>query len=437
MDRDRVSGPASGDRRRGHGKRTRPSGIRVVPRDGHWHLHGTIRVNDRPVRVRQSTGLPARPDTWDAAERKRLETEREIWDAIVEGRSPSVPVESAAYHYLNAPRARPLGATSVAHVKKATIAFRGRLLAKIAQHEWVAFVDQQTKGRKAETRERFLNSVVGFLHYCGKPARGWIKVIPAFERDNKARNPTTRSKRPVQLLAPELVMLMIDHAAPHLAAMMAIEWSTGARVKSVIYGCRLCDLVLAEGREQITFHDTKNGKPVTAALHPWVARVVARYLEVRGRLHDREAPLFLRPDGEPYSEAGRFRSGQNRTAFNAMKRRTAATIRRRAAAAARAALRRGDRAAARETILQGKEAARLVGRVTQHWFRHMLATQMLQKGDLKAAMDQGGWLDPRSVLSYAHDVPEHRRAIVESLPIGQISDTPAPPPRKSGGKSVA
>lgn len=45
-------------------------------------------------------------------------------------------------------------------------------------------------------------------------------------------------------------------------------WSTGARVSSLLYGCRLCDYLAAEGREQITFHDTKNGDRVTATVHP-------------------------------------------------------------------------------------------------------------------------------------------------------------------------
>jgi hypothetical protein len=47
-----------------------------------------------------------------------------------------------------------------------------------------------------------------------------------------------------------------------------------------------------------------------------------------------------------------------------------------------------------------------------HWFRHLLATTMVGLGDLHAAMDQGGWLDVRSVMGYSHDVPDRRRAVV-------------------------
>jgi hypothetical protein len=43
----------------------------------------------------------------------------------------------------------------------------------------------------------------------------------------------------------------------------------------------------------------------------------------------------------------------------------------------------------------------------------MLATEMLATaGDPKAVMEQGGWDDIRSVMGYAHDIPEHRRNVV-------------------------
>jgi hypothetical protein len=58
--------------------------------------------------------------------------------------------------------------------------------------------------------------------------------------------------------------------------------------------------------------------------------------------------------------------------------------------------------------VQAEADAVLLGRVTQHWIRHMLATRLLRK-DPRAAMEQGGWLDIRSVIGYAQDVPEHRR----------------------------
>jgi hypothetical protein len=59
--------------------------------------------------------------------------------------------------------------------------------------------------------------------------------------------------------------------------------------------------------------------------------------------------------------------------------------------------------------------------LTPHWFRHLLATTMVGLGDLQAAMDQGGWLDVRSVMGYSHDVPDRRRAVVAAIPAPDIS----------------
>ena len=66
----------------------------------------------------------------------------------------------------------------------------------------------------------------------------------------------------------------------------------------------------------------------------------------------------------------------------------------------------------------------LLGKVTQHWFRHRLATLMLRK-DPRAAMEQGGWLDIRSVIGYSHDVPEYRRQLV-----AEMDDSPDQAPQR-------
>ena len=36
-------------------------------------------------------------------------------------------------------------------------------------------------------------------------------------------------------------------------------------------------------------------------------------------------------------------------------------------------------------------------------------------------MNQGGWLDVRSVMGYSHDVPNRRRAVVAAMPAPDIS----------------
>ncbi len=64
-------------------------------------------------------------------------------------------------------------------------------------------------------------------------------------------------------------------------------------MSSVLFAARVCDLILAKGREQITFPGTKNGEDVTAVLDRTAVDILKDYLKWRGKLHDREAPLFL------------------------------------------------------------------------------------------------------------------------------------------------
>jgi len=157
------------------------------------------------------------------------------------------------------------------------------------------------------------------------------------------------------------------------------------------------------------------------------------YLRHRGRLQDREGPLFLTDRGKAYK--GR----ENKTAFNAMKRRAIRTFRRQLAGELRRIRAAGDRGPAREVHAAGRDRLIVMRDVTQHWFRHNLATQILaNKGDVRVAMDQAGWLDVRSVMGYAHDVPQHRRAVVNLLPLPDTSltrdaGTGADKSGKSGG----
>jgi hypothetical protein len=291
--------------------------------------------------------------------------------------------------------------------------FGMRLVGEVLESEWSAFVDARHADNSSETRERNLNSMLGFLAWCAEKPRRW-GTLPVIDRDKEARNPRRRKRRAVTDLSPRLIDFLLGHAAPHLAAQLWTEWSTGARVSSILHGCRLCDVILAEGREQITFHATKNGETVTAVLHHHAARAIRDYLKVRGRLHDREGPLFLTQLGKPYSSA--TEGTQNKTAFNNMKRRARKALRVSAFEKARQLKARGDQQAMSDFVTSTRAEHRLIGRVTQHWFRHMLATRF--RGDIKGAMEQGGWVDERSVIGYTLDAPELRRKTVRSFDDG-------------------
>jgi hypothetical protein len=177
-----------------------------------------------------------------------------------------------------------------------------------------------------------------------------------------------------------------------------------------------------QGREQITFRSTKNGTDVVAMLAPYAALVLRQYLDWRGRLHDRDGPLFLTPRKLPYRDNGRDGGGQNKTGFNAAKRRARRRLLQQAFTEARKLRNVGERDHALDVLLAARNDARLLRKVTQHWFRHMLATRMQNTpGD---GMQQGGWQDYRSFKGYVHDVPERRRAIVASFEAPHVDDGP-------------
>ena len=296
--------------------------------------------------------------------------------------------------------------------------FKVRLVGDVPSAEWVSFVEAETAGRAASTRERYLNGFMSFISWCAAKPREWItsKTIPHFERDATARKPRHRQRRNVADWRPELVQLLVDCAGWHLRPQLYVEWSTGQRVSAVLK-VRLRDVMLAEGREQISFERTKTGEPVFSSLHPAAAQAIREYLKRRGRLWDREGPLFLTRSGMPY-ETGNGLSGHNRRAFDNAKERANAVRRRQAVELCRGLRRQGRRDEARQAAGQAWADRRLMRQITQHWFRHLLATTLMAlQAPVRVGMDQGGWLTVESYMAYAHDVPDVRRQVVGQLPI--------------------
>lgn len=435
---DGVSEPRSRDRK---GKRPgrRARGVSLKERDGFWHAHGTLRIAGRSVRVRQSLGL-AIASTSQAEAESHLDSFLDDLKAKVSGKvGRGDPLAVAAAAYLAVPRKRPLGAASVAIIQETVRKFGPRRGNEIRQEEWKQWIDGDTRqdgrvipgrmtGRSASTRERFLSSLLALLSFA-KRHHG-LATIPAFERDQAARNPNRRARRRVQDLRPDLVQHLLDACHITVRAQLAVMRATGARVSSVIYAARVCDLILAKGREQITFPSTKNGEDVHAALDPTAIAILKEYLKWRGDLHDREAPLFLTYKREPYVDNGKASGGQNKTAFRAAKRRAVQAILEDGKATYGKLLRAGRKQAAEDARSHAQADAELVLKVTQHWFRHMLAQKLLRR-DPRAAMEQGGWLDIRSVMGYSHDAPEYRRQLVV-----EADDLSPAAKRKPRGSSI-
>jgi site-specific recombinase XerD len=324
-----------------------------------------------------------------------------------------VPFAIAAEQYLLRPRQRPLNAIDVMRIQELTRHFRVRTLTAINEVEWTGFIDRRMADRAPVTRERYIDLLMSFLAWCQARPRQWIDRLPAIERDHAARQRVQRRARRVGELRPELVQRLVQHAPAHLKGQLAIMWSTGARVSSILYGCRICDYVVTQGQEQITFHDTKNGRTVTAAVHPWSAQVMREYLKWRGELDGREAPLFLTDRHVPYVDNGKAAGGQNKTAWHGMIVRTCRTLRRELLINAAELRRQGRGAEARARWLAVLGDIALLSKVTPHWFRHRLATVLAH--DPRAGMEQGGWLDYRSFIGYTHDVPQRRRALVAAM----------------------
>jgi hypothetical protein len=419
-----VAAAGKSQHRRGAGRPTkaapahkrRRGGIAVTERDGFWHLHGRLRIGRRFKRVRESTKLPATAANYEAAEELRRKKEQDVRDELLWGVKPSVEVSIAVEQYLNRPRERPVDGTTIRRLKEIDRTFGPRNLDEIPEADWVKFVDKRMAGNKLSTRESYIGSVLAFINWCKKRPRRWVGELPALERDPKAVKPKQRRARRVGELRPELIALLIEHASLHYKGQMAIHWSTGARVSSIIYGCRYCDYLAAEDREQITFHNTKPGIEVRAVVHPWAAAVMREYLNWRGVPKDLEEPLFVTHLHQPYADNGKSGGGQTWSAFHGMVRRASATLRRTALREAAALRRQGRGAAARARWAAAQADIALLAQLTPHWFRHLLATTMMAEGDVRSTMEQGGWLDMRSVLAYTHDVPRRRRALVGQMP---------------------
>jgi len=426
MDRSPVRGSEGRHKGRRPAKK-RAAGLHVVERAGFWYIFGTLRLGRSSVRVRESTGFRAEAGTWEAANRARFEKEAALRAEFVDGKKPSTAFSVAADLYLHRPRERPLNPIDVSKVQELERHFKSRKLDEISDAEWLRWVDKRQAGNKPQTRERYLALVVGFLNWCAAPSRAWIKALPPFERNPKSRKIRAVARRRVIELTPALVQLLIQHASPHLRAQFAVEHATGARVSSIIYGCRLCDLVLAPGRERVTFHNTKPNISVTATLTDFAVRELKEYLKWRGKLDDREGPLFLTHLKEPYTDNKKAGGGQNRTAWKGMRSRAIKTLLDTAAKAAEIEISMGAEDKAEQILATARSEADLLGQVTQHWFRHHLATTLLEKGaDVRTIMDQGGWLDASSALIYAHNVPETRRRHVrDALDAGIEIGTPA------------
>lgn len=396
----------------------REGALVIFVRDGHYHARGTVRHAGRKRRVRVSLEIPYARDNLGLARAAARTREENVRAELGGGVTPRSFAE-VALGYLQRPRKKnkPLGATSVAIIRELTAHFGTRILRDIAPAEIIEFVDERNRGNTAESRERYLNITVAFLMVA--IAAGQYPAMPKFVRNAEARNPTTRATRPVDRVGDNIVSAIFRCSHIANTIQYATEEVTGARVSSILFGCALGDLDLAPGLMTLHFRYTKPGFDVPAALPEQMRPLLQDYLTWRdeqvraGRVGPgSDEPLFLTPRGVPYVENDSYTGTRNKTAWYAAKRRAKALIEQQYDAAIATCEAAGDRKRTEELRRKRADDLAVLAKLSQHWWRHLLATN-LGRLDPKAAMRQGGWKDSRSVMGYMIADAEYQRALVE------------------------
>ena len=266
----------------------REGALVIFVRDGHCHVRGTVRHAGRKRRVRGSLGIPYSPANLDMAKATARGLEQDVRGELGGGVAPRSVAETAL-DFMARPKGERLGATDVAVIQELTAKFGMRRMRDIAPAEIISFVDDRMRGNAASTRERLLNTIVAFLNAA--IAKGQYAAMPMFKRDKKARNPNRRARRRVTSIRPYLIQLLIESSHLAIGAQICAEAATGGRVSSVLFGCALEDLVMANDGMQLTFHDTKNDDDVIAALpefDPLAAGNLPRLASAAGRCRPRE-----------------------------------------------------------------------------------------------------------------------------------------------------
>lgn len=404
-------------------------GLQISVRGDTFHCAGTLRVGKRSERVRETLGVPATKDNKSNAEREARRVagrvRAELGGGVVRKSVATLVAERFHSH---------IGPTDRLILKHFTAEFTTRILHDVPSEEIVAFVKKyhgrdKDKTPTAESRERFISGICSFLNR--QIAEGQYPELPNFKRNAAARNPSRRATRPVQRFRIELLEEIIKAAHPTVAIQLRVEYVGGARVSSVLQGAVLEDLDMGK-KMVLTFRNTKNDDDVPVALPESIRQPMSEYLDWRMQQVRKgligpggDQPLFLHYKGRAYQPNGGAWGTQNKAAFNGAKRRAIKAVGERYDAAielARAA--RNQRQVDRLMRAKDDDLA-LLRRFTQHWLRHLFATD-IGRQDPISAMRQGGWRDSRSLHGYMIKDAEYQRGLVEARGLPDTKLTQAP-----------
>lgn len=385
-------------------------GLQIHARGKTFHVTGTLRVGLQSHRVRETLGVLATKEN-------RLDAEREARKIAgrVRARLGGGAVRKSVATLVAERFESRIGPSDRRILKEFTHQFNVRILYDVPPTEIIAFVDKRHLKNKAETRERYISSLCAFLNR--QVAAGQYAALPTFVRDQHARNPTERATRDVSQFRVSLLEHIIEAAHISIAIQLQIEFVGGTRVSSILHGASLRDLNMET--MVLTFRKTKNKKNVPVALPESIREPMNEYLKWRQLQVDagRVGPgsrenLFLTYKGRPYKENGSAWGTQNKSGFNAAKKRAIKTVGARYDAAIAAMKAAGDRNEVDHLTRLKADDLDILQRITQHWLRHKFATEA-GRSDLRAAMLQGGWKDGRSIVGYLIADAEYQRAIIE------------------------
>jgi hypothetical protein len=302
-------------------------GLLIYVRGTTFHVRGTVSVGKRSERVRETLKITAVKENRQAAEgevRKILGPVRaRLGGGVVRKAVSTLVAERFQAH---------TGPSDKRILEDFTREFTTRILFDIPPEAIIAFVEERHRGapssgkpaNKPETRERYVSGLCAFLNL--QVAAGQYPKLPAFKRDQKARNPTRRARRDVENVDKRLLGYLFRACHSTIAAQLHIEYVGGTRVSSVLHGCSLGDLDLRA--MTLVIRETKNGEDVPIALPSDIKPVLETYLDWRqqqvraGRVGPgSNQPLFLTHKGRAYKPNGGAWGTQNKTGFNAAKRR--------------------------------------------------------------------------------------------------------------------
>jgi hypothetical protein len=174
-------------------------GLLIYARGSTLHVRGTVSVGKRSERVRETLKITAAKENRQAAEsevRKILGPVRaRLGGGVVRKAVSTLVAERFQAH---------TGPSDKRILEDFTRKFTTRILFDIPPEVIIEFVEERHRGdpsagkpaNKPETRERYISGPCAFLSL--QAAAGQYPEVPAFKRDQKARNPTRRARRDVE-----------------------------------------------------------------------------------------------------------------------------------------------------------------------------------------------------------------------------------------------